>query len=147
MLQSVTSQIRPKMPPDDGLCMCGCGSPTPIAKKTDIRKGLIKGKPNRFLPGHQTRKPGLPYTISEKTGCWVWQRSVASNDYGCLGVGRKTVLAHRYFYEKYKGPIPEGMQIDHLCMNKLCVNPDHLEAVTQEENQARYLKYKYAGKI
>ena len=54
-------------------------------------------------------------------------------------VKRKTVLAHRYFYELLKGPIPDGFQIDHLCLNKPCVNPSHMEIVTPKENKLRYV--------
>lgn len=48
------------------------------------------------------------------------------------------VQGHRYSYELFKGPIPQGMQIDHLCMEKSCCNPDHLEVVTPKENIIRY---------
>ncbi len=72
-----------------------------------------------------------------KTGCWEWTGAIQSSGYGSFGVNKSGRLAHRLSYESMRGPIPEGLQIDHLCKNKVCVNPWHLEPVTHQENQAR----------
>jgi len=72
----------------------------------------------------------------EPNGCWEWKGVPTCNGYGRIKV-EKPVLVHRFSYEFFKGPIPEGLQIDHLCGNKICVNPAHLEAVTQWENMTR----------
>lgn len=79
------------------------------------------------------------YVQKGETGeCWIWKGTVSR--YGQIRLRNgKTARAHRVAYELFNGPIPEGFTIDHLCMNKLCVNPEHLEAVTSKENTHRGL--------
>ena len=93
------------------------------------------------------------YEVTE-SGCWMWTASVQRPGYGQIGVwnGERCVprLAHRVMYELKVGPIPGGMEIDHLCHtrdlscragvncpHRRCVNPDHLEVVTKQENARR----------
>ena len=78
-----------------------------------------------------------------ETGCHQWIGATAGDGYGLFhvevtptGVPRRE-YAHRWAYERYVGPIPDGLVIDHLCRNHGCVNPSHLEAVTQQVNLAR----------
>lgn len=75
--------------------------------------------------------------INGDGGCWVFHKPGRRNGYGALGVEGKTVYAHRYTYERLVGEIPSGMVIDHLCRNRACCNPDHMEVVTQRENVLR----------
>lgn len=73
----------------------------------------------------------------DKNGCWVWlqQRKLG---YGAMSVRPYGGFqAHRVSYTAYKGKIPKGLFIDHLCRNRYCINPDHLEPVTHEENIRR----------
>lgn len=67
------------------------------------------------------------------TPCEPWQGRIRADGYGTLGVK----MAHRAVYERLVGPIPDGLELDHLCKNRACVNVQHLEPVTRGENIAR----------
>lgn len=70
-------------------------------------------------------------------GCWVWTACRVWNGYGQFRVAGKTVYAHRFAYELLVGPIPDGLELDHLCRNRACVNPSHLEVVDSRTNTLR----------
>ena len=92
----------------------------------------------KLLPGETQPVADRFWAKVHKTDtCWLWTAAITGTGYGAIGVNGKTVLAHRWAYEQVKGPIPKGMQLDHLCRVRHCVNPDHLEAVTSRENSMR----------
>lgn len=74
--------------------------------------------------------------VDKTPSCWIWT-GWSNGRYPGFSIGRTKVYAHRFSYELANGPIPEGMTIDHLCRNKMCVNPAHLEAVTNQQNVLR----------
>jgi len=67
--------------------------------------------------------------------CWVWTGYIDEKGRGSLHIEGKYVYAHRASYEHYRGPIPDGHHIHHICGNKICVNPDHLRSVTVQEHR------------
>ena len=81
------------------------------------------------------------YTIDSTTGCWNWNGSIGSNGYGVARVERTSKTAHRFIYEQEVGPIPDGLELDHTCRNRQCVNPKHLEPVTHSENMVRSMPF------
>lgn len=94
------------------------------------------------MPFGPPRKPlierWLKFIQPVESGCWLWTGHISPTGYGAMSIGMKGKrTAHSVAYELYHGPITEGLEIDHLCRVRACVNPDHLEAVTQYENNMR----------
>jgi hypothetical protein len=123
-----------------GTCWCGCGERTSLAKANRYTVSAVKGAPRRYVRGHSGLFRG-PYYVEEDRGyetpCWVWRRGTDQDGYAQTCVSKKTRRAARVYYERFRGPIPQGLDIDHLCRVRSCVNPHHLEPVTRTENTRR----------
>lgn len=95
-------------------------------------------------------KERLQKLINRANGCWEWTGRITYQGYGQICVGsrtdnsRRNRQAHIVSYETFVGEVPKGLELDHTCRNKRCINPDHLEAVTHSVNMKRAI-YK-AGK-
>ena len=109
----------------ENLCRCGCGERTHTRYKT----------------GHHLRSYPFPYLEEDKgykTLCWVWQWGRSTTGYGILTFEGKSKKAHRHYYEKDKNiKLDPEEKIDHLCREPLCVNPDHMETVSDAVNIQR----------
>lgn len=101
-------------------------------------RGLAMDAPRRYPDGTVEDRFWAKVDKNGPLGCWVWTASTYPSGYGAFGVAPgKVNCAHRFAYELLVGPIPEGLQLDHLCRTRLCVNPVHLEPVTIAENVLR----------
>ena len=98
-------------------------------KPSQRRKKRIRPAPERFWE-----------KVAKTNSCWFWKGSQSTAGYGTFNLGRSGdgyTYAHRFSFELVNGPIPEGLELDHLCRVRNCVNPNHLEAVTRKENYER----------
>lgn len=140
-----------------GACGCGCGQPTKVARYSDARHGYVAGAPRPYVRGHNRLTSGTDpverfWSLVTKTeGCWFWTGRVERTGYGRLNLtGGRRVLVHRFSYEMAAGPILHGLTIDHLCRERTCVNPSHMEVVTRAENTRRaqaHIRARRAGQV
>jgi hypothetical protein len=128
------------------LCECGCGQPAPIAQQTTTRLGYVKGQPKRFVNGHNNGAKATPLEQRLKhveveagyqTPCWRGTWTPHPAGYCRVKDRGKLRMAHVVTYERAYGPVPAGHEVDHLCQNRWCINPKHLEAVTRAVNTQR----------
>lgn len=129
------------------LCQCGCGQVPAVLTKTNRAMGHVKGQRARFVSGHnlsRLTKPPVEIRFWQKVSgqgvdsCWLWQGATTVNGYGRFVPRRGIwVLSHRWAYEAMRAEIPAGLDMDHLCRTRACVNPWHLEPVTRQVNALR----------
>lgn len=142
------------------LCECGCGSPAPVAQVTNARRGQKKGEPLRFVHGHSGRLQGslrerlLSRLVVDFDGprpvdgspCWLWTGQPGRGGYCQIRCDGRMAYIHRVAYEMWFGRIPGGLpaasrgkgpDVDHLCRNRACANPAHLEVVPHRVNILR----------
>lgn len=79
----------------------------------------------------------LAHVEAASSGCWLWTGADNGHGYASVPVKGRRAYAHRISYEHFIGPIPEGLELDHLCEHERCANPTHLEPVTTQENMRR----------
>lgn len=92
---------------------------------------------SRQMMGTPIQRFSAKFVANGYNDCWIWTGAVESQGYGRFCLHGKTIYAHRASFILHNSVIPDGMQIDHLCRNRRCVNPSHLEIVTQKENILR----------
>jgi len=136
-----------ELPNPTGICQCGCGQEAPRATMTNVRIGHIAGEHVRFIRGHVGYLNRTSVITPDKwheedrgysTPCWIWNgRPKSALGYCEVTLLGKRRLAHRAMYEQEIGTIPTGLQLDHLCRQPSCINPRHLEPVTQTTNVRR----------
>ena len=140
---------------DPGMCFCGCGEVAPVASNTNLPGRRYKGHPFRYAGGHHNRgrtvhpivEGDLRGVYDEEdrghdTPCWIWRGQPNREGYGTCVMTRGeygTRLAHRAVYALLVEPVEPGRPLDHLCRVPMCVNPDHLEPVTNATNVQRGL--------
>ena len=125
-----------------GLCWCGCGAATKIAKGTDRSRGSYKGVAHRYVHGHfQTPSVEERFwaKVDKTETCWLWTAQLDRHGYGRFWFTDSLRAAHRVAYELEVGPIPAGMEIDHACHTPACVKPTHLRPVTKKQNMENLL--------
>ena len=134
----------------DGCSIAGCDRPHEARGwcNTHYQRWYHFGDPLHELVTRRTLHEQFARAVVVRAGCWGWRGSVGNHGYGRIRKrddGRQTeLLAHRYSYELFRGRIPDGLCIDHLCRNRLCANPAHLEVVTLAENTRREMRVRNA---
>jgi len=137
-MKTTLNEIREHRP-----CGCGCGQQAPKIMRTNAAKGHVKGEPHKFVSGHNVRllsslESMMKSVVKKSVGeCWNWPGRLNKKGYGEIQVRGVKHLAHRAIYLAHGLSIPDGLHLDHLCRNKTCVNPAHLEPVTNSENVRR----------
>lgn len=123
----------------EGFCQCGCGTPVERIKRTNSARNHVRGEFKRFLHGHNKRASNswVAEDRGYETPCWIGTTAPTASGYIRVFRDGRMVYLHRWNYEKEHGSVPEGLDLDHLCRVRNCVNPDHVEPVDRAENTRR----------
>jgi HNH endonuclease len=116
-----------------GLCGCGCGNRTPIAKRNEYRRGHVRGEPIPVLHGHNRRARPPHFRVvraGHDSPCYLWIHGKTGAGYAQTSFGRSTRLVHRLTYEAANGTVPKGLELHHLCEHRDCIRPDHMAPLT-----------------
>ena len=119
-------------------------------------KGVYERRPDAWPRAFPVSREDLFWAKVDRNGptpkhapelgpCWIWTGSLNDKGYGVFWVGSKHMKAHRFSFELLVGQIPNGTEPDHLCHNRACVRPSHLEPVTHRENCVRGLSLRRAS--
>lgn len=111
-------------------------------ENTKYEIGIIRDNTGDRLASERARQAALRRLqkrtlIDDQSGCWLWRGASYPSGYGQMTFFKQHIAAHRLSYMAHKGRIPMGLVLDHLCRARACVNPEHLEPVTQQENLSR----------
>jgi len=128
------------MPTEERTCSIdGCAKPSRCRGwcKMHYWRWKRRGDPRKGRPQRDVGERLMSHVRIDPSGCWVWVAALNHKGYGLMSWQGRTRPAHRVSYELLRGPLVEGLEIDHLCRNRACVNPDHLEQVTSQVNTLR----------
>jgi hypothetical protein len=127
----------------DNLCKCGCGGTVTLSSNTRASQGAVRGQPRKYIRGHNANINYLQRifnfwsNVRYVDDCIIWTRYINTTGYGTYGDFLGQRYAHKIAYILTFGGVPEGLDLDHLCRNRACINPYHLEPVTRSVNNQR----------
>lgn len=123
----------------DSCVVDGCAGPWRVRRMCNKHYRRSRKGQDLLAKSQRDKTPAERFfeKVDASSDCWIWTGALLRNGYGYFGSDGRTHLTHRWSWEHLVGPIPDGLVIDHLCRVHACVNPDHLDPVTQAVNRIR----------